>query len=54
MRVTDSWRSRADSTAVMSAGESSSPHGVALPKAYRYQASKSMRPDLAASFPSDP
>ena len=49
---TDSARSSAVSTAVTSAGESWSPHGVCLPNDLRYQSLKSVSPDLAANFPS--
>ena len=48
----DRDRSRAVSTAVTSAGESSSPHGVCRPNDLRYQSLKSVRPDLAARRPS--
>ena len=47
-----SSRSSAVSTAVTSAGESSSPQGVWAPKALRHQSLKSAMPDLAASLPS--
>ena len=51
MSCTDSVRSRAVSTAVTSAGESSSPHGLCLPNDVRYQSLKSVRPDLCDSAP---
>ena len=52
MIVFDSWRSRADSTAVTRAGVSVSPHGVCTPNAWRYQSLKSARPALASRWPS--
>src|SRR6266508_2976675 len=51
MIVADSCRSRADSTAVTSAGDCSSPHGVCCPNDRRYQLWKSIRPLLAARWP---
>ena len=52
MIVAESWRSSAVSTAVTSASESSSPHGVCTPAELRYQSLKSVSPALAASLPS--
>ena len=52
MMATDSRRSRADSAATTSAGESSSPHGVRCISVSRNQRSKSIRPVLATSVPS--
>src|SRR6202163_1715726 len=51
MRVRESWRSRADSTSVVSASESWSPQGLCFRKARRYQFEKSIIPDLRASLP---
>ena len=48
---TDSARSSAVSTAVTSATESSSPHGLCRPNDLRYQSRKSVRPDLCDSCP---
>ena len=52
MIVADSWRSSAVSTAVTSACESSSPHGVCLPNASRYQSLKSASPPWPRACPS--
>ncbi len=51
---TDRVRSSAVSTAVTSAGESSSPHGLCLPNDLAVQSAKSVRPDLWLSWPSAP
>ena len=44
----------ADSASVTNAGESSSPQGVCLPKACRYQSLNSVRPAFFSSWPSGP
>ncbi len=54
MSSLESWRSSADSTSVVSAGESRSPQGLCLPKARRYQVEKSITPLLESSWPSLP
>jgi len=53
MRV-DNSRSSAVSTAVTSAGDSSSPHGLCWSNASRYHVLKSMVPLLCDSLPSAP
>jgi hypothetical protein len=47
----DSSRSRSDSTAVVSAGESSSPQGVFLPCEVLYHSRKSIVPDFSTNLP---
>ena len=50
MILVDSSRSSAVSTAVTSASESSSPHGVCLPNEWRHHSLKSVRPALAGEL----
>jgi len=52
MTEAESSRSRPDSTAVVRAGESSSPHGVFLPCDFLYHSPKSIIPDFSTSLPS--
>ena len=54
MIVAASCRSMADSASVTNAGESSSPHGVWLPKAWRYHSLNSVSPAFFSKWPSGP
>jgi hypothetical protein len=52
MMLVESSRSRADSTAETTAGESWSPHGVRSPYAPLNHLAKSIVPDFSTSLPS--